>query len=162
MLFQETEMRMMMQKFEVVAISLSHERGGEDDLHSISISPEDNRQISPDLLAITLNTIGLFRGPSLEIIYSQILSFATVFAFLFSWVGVRLCNWVSFNTKDESYLVVCSNTDINKTMISSLRTGFNVSLVPVATAELGVTNLGENLDWDQAYGLNSLDTDIRC
>ena len=63
------------------------------------------------------------------------------------------------STEDETCLVVLGGTDFDENdEMSTLRTDFCVSIVLAALAELGVTDLGENLDRKEVWGLHNLDT----
>ena len=63
------------------------------------------------------------------------------------------------STEDETCLIVRGGTDFDENdEMHSLRTDFYVSMVFASQAELGVADLGENLDRREVWGLHNLNT----
>jgi hypothetical protein len=62
------------------------------------------------------------------------------------------------STEDESCLIVSGNEDSDENNeMDTLRTDFYASIALLAIAEIGVTDLGENLDRDEVCGIDNLD-----
>jgi hypothetical protein len=63
------------------------------------------------------------------------------------------------STEDETCLIVRGGTDFDENdEMHSLRTDFYVSMVFASQAELGVADLGENLDRREVWELHNLNT----
>jgi hypothetical protein len=63
------------------------------------------------------------------------------------------------STEDETCLVVRGGTDFDEdNEMHTLRTDFYVPMVFACQAELGVADLGENLDRNEVWGLHNLNT----
>lgn len=61
------------------------------------------------------------------------------------------------STEDETCLVVRGGTDFDENnKMHTLRTDFYVPMVFASQAELGVADLGENLDREEVWGLHNL------
>lgn len=61
--------------------------------------------------------------------------------------------------KDDSCLIVHGGMEFNpEDEMDFLRTDFYVAMNMVSRAEQGVTDLGENLDRDQVWGVHNLST----
>jgi hypothetical protein len=61
------------------------------------------------------------------------------------------------STEDETCLLVRGGTDFDENdEMHTLRTDFYVPMVLASIAELGVTDLGENLDRKEVWGLHNL------